>query len=206
MPATILTERLIEPSKMRGLGFYRMACLTGIFTGVAAGTTTAGHLIGIRNANAANLDFHIARILLRYWLVAGFTAAQEFRLDLLKLTAYTAAHTGSTGGANAALEARQSDQTAITDIVGRVAGTDALTAGTHTIGGLVTSLGGNELADGAAVVKSVRSDEIVSPDKHPVEILKPSQGLLLRNGILMGAGGTVRALLVVEGWLKDSSP
>ncbi len=208
MPASVLTNRMIEASKLRSKPFYRMSCLTGLFTGVAAGTPTAGHLIGLRNGEAAGgLEFNITRLLLKFWTTVGFTALQEFRLDLLKATAYSVAHTVGTGATDAAMQARASDLAANTTIVGHTAGTDAITAGTHTIGGLVMSVGIQELADGAAVPKKAVFEERVSVDKFPIEVLKPQEGLILRNGtVAMGAGGVVRAMLIAEGWLNDPTP
>lgn len=204
MPATIIRDRMIEPSKLRSLPFFRLHCLTGLLTGIAAGTATLGHVIGLRNGDTT-LDFHIARLLLEWVTTTGFTAAQEVRWDVYKATGYSAAHTGGSGAANENLSAR-GDYTANTTVVARVAGTDALTAGTHTFAGRVLTIGGHELATGAAVVNGAFRDELVSRDKHPVEILKPNEGLIVRNGILMGAGGVGRLKLVAEGWLKDSSP
>jgi hypothetical protein len=204
MPATIIRDRMIEPSKLRSLPFFRLHCLTGLLTGIAAGTATLGHVIGLRNGDTA-LDFHIARLLMEWVTTTGFTAAQEVRFDCFKATGYSAAHTGGTGAANENLSAR-GDYTANTTVVARVAGTDALTAGTHTIGGRVLSCGGLELADGATIRHQIFRDELVSRDKHPVEVLKPNEGLIVRSGILMGAAGVGRLKLVAEGWLKDSSP
>jgi hypothetical protein len=192
---------------MRGLAFHRLVALSGLLTGIVAGTATLGHVIGLRNGElAAGQDFHIARLFLRWWTTVGFTAAQEIGWDVYKATAYSAAHTGGTGAANVTLSPR-GDYTANTTVVARTAGTDALTAGTHTIGGRVLSIGGQELATGAAVVNKTLENELISYDRHPVEILKPDEGLIVRNcSVAMGAGGVGRLLLIAEGWMRDSSP
>lgn len=207
MPAVVTTQRLIEPSKMRGVPFHRLTCLSGLLTGIAAGSATLGHVIGFRNGDTTALgDFHIARLFMQWWTTVGFTAAQEIGWEVMKATAYTVAHTGGTGAANVNVAPR-GDYTANTTMVARTAGTDALTAGTHTIGGRLLAIGGHELATGAAVVNKTIQNELISRDRHPVDILKPNEGLIVRNcAVAMGAGGVGRLLLIAEGWIKDSSP
>lgn len=207
MPAVVTTQRLIEPSKMRGVPFHRLTCLTGLLTGIAAGSASAGHLIGWRNGDTSALgDFHIARLFMQWWTTVGFTAAQELFLDVHKASAYTVAHTVGTGATDVNPAAR-GDYTANTTMTAHVAGSTEITAGTHTIGARLLSIGGQELATGAAVVNKTFQNELVSRDRHPVDILKPNEGLIVRNGaIAMGAGGVGRLLLIAEGWIKDSSP
>ncbi len=207
MPATIATQRLIEPSRMRGLPFHRLVALSGLLTGIAAGTATLGHVIGFRNGDTTALgDFHIARLFMQWWTTVGFTAAQEIGFEAFKATAYTVAHTVGTGATDVNLEPR-GDYTANTTMVAHTAGSTAITAGTHTLAATpMLVIGGQELATGAAVVNKTIENELISRDRHPVDILKPNEGLIVRNRIAMGAGGVGRLLLVAEGWIKDSSP
>lgn len=184
-----------------GEGAYRTAAVSGLVTVVAAGTDTAGHLFTLRWAPASPnklLTAVIQRIRARWTTIAGFTAAQEVGWDLLKLTAYTAAHTGG----NAIVATKKNVNMPAATMTGRIADTGELTAGTQTIGGVIASSRFAELAAGAAVPKGFHEFVVDTNDNafHPI-VLLANEGLLLRNSILMGAAGTARLVIEVD-WLE----
>lgn len=189
-------------------GPYRTGRYSGLITGVVAGDGTNGHLWVCRwavpSATTALVDRRrvavIQRLRVRAFTVAGYTAAQEVLLAVYKLTGYSAAHAGGTaltpdkkfvaaptpGGAAAPL------------MTGRMAAAAQLTAGTHVIGtDSIAAASCAELAAAATVQKGA-IDILVSTEdliQHPIE-LTDQEGLLVRNEVAQGAGGTMR--LVVE--------
>ena len=191
-------------------GAYRSGKYSGLITTVAAGTGTAGHLWAARwSVPAATqlLDKRrvavLQRLRIRAKTIAGFTAAQEFQIALYKMTAYTAAHTGG----SAVVAEKKLNTMPAPLLTQRIAAAAELTAGTHTIG--TDPIGADssaELAAAATVAKGSAEIFLSSEDliQHPIELFDTgaaAEGLLLRNEILMGAGGTVR-LTVEMDWLE----
>jgi hypothetical protein len=201
--------------KSRGLnsgyseGAYRSGAHTGLLAGVGAGTATVGHIWTARWAPPGTnsvIDIRrraiIQRLRIRWFTVAGFTAAQEVGLELFRLTAYTAAYSGGTGAAVLTPSPKLS-AVPTSLMTGRIAGSDALTAGTQTLDtDPIGSASFAELAAAATVPKG--SFEIFLStedlDRHPI-ILAPNEGLVIRNLVAMGAGGTARVSVEMD-WLE----
>jgi hypothetical protein len=182
-------------------GSYRNGATSGLITTIAAGTASAGHLWAARWAPATN-DARkyavIKRLRATWFTVAGFTAAQEVQLQLFKLTGYTAAHTGGTA---ITPDKKQRSSVMPTPLLtGRIANTAELTNGTEVIATdplLTTSFA--ELAAGATVPKGFFSMLFEPSDQQggPL-VLETGEGLLIRNGVLMGAGGTARVCVELD--------
>jgi hypothetical protein len=183
---------LIPTGRRSSYGFFSLFTQTLILAaGVAAETASAGHLIGVRNSKAA--EFHVTFARLKLFTRTAPSAAQLYGVSLKKLTGYSAAHTGGgTGGANAALVARDvafASRAAASGldgsgVVARVAGDAALTAGTQTIGGTFMALEQHELIAAATVQLGNRERILKSHDRHPIFILKNTEGVIVTNNIL----------------------
>lgn len=191
----------------RGGGAYRTAAVSGLLTGVAAATATLGHLFALRWAPVETQKLQrlvIQRLRARWQTVAGFTAAQEVGMDLIVARSYSAAHTGGTA---VTLTGSNAKKVAVfpTSVVAdmRIGDTGALTAGTHTFDAQpIARVAFAELAAAATVPKGAMEIFLSTEDlaAHPI-VLAPNEGLVLRNSILMGAGGTARLAVELD-WLE----
>lgn len=205
------TNSRVISALQRAEGAYKTAAVSGLLTTVAAATASAGHLWAMRWAPTASQPKFclITRLRARLSTIAGFTGAQEVGMDLSILRAYTAAHTGGTaldlGGtvANSAKKRVAHPTSAVADM--RVGTTGALTAGTHTLDAQpIAQDQFAELAAGAAVPKG-KSEIFLSTedlDRYPIT-LAANEGLVIRNTVLMGAGGTARLVVEID-WLELS--
>lgn len=191
----------------RGEGAYRVAAVSGLLTGVAAASATAGHIFAARWSPAATSKLQravIQRLRARWFTIAGFTSAQEVGLSLSILRGYTASHAGGTAvtltGDNG--KKRQSLPTsAMADM--RIGTTGALTAGTHTFD--AQPIGQASFAElaAAATVPTGAFDLFLSTedlDRYPI-VLAKDEGIALRNTVSMGAGGTARVVVEID-WLE----
>lgn len=189
-------------------GAYRVGKYSGLITTVAAGTASAGHLWTAEWLLPAATQLTdkrrvavIQRLRVRAKTVAGFTAAQEFQLAVYKLTGVTAVHAG--GSAVAPEEKFNPTGMPNPLMAVRIAAAAELTDGTHAApGDPIASDSSAELAAAATVGKG-SVDMFMSTEDVPQFpfVLTSGEGLLVRNEILMGAGGTVR-LCVEMDWLE----
>lgn len=188
-------------------GAYRLCEETGLITGIAAGTASAGFLFAFRWTHATKLAL-ITSFRARWATIAGFTAAQEVGMQLFRATSYTVSSSGGTAitltGENLRKRATHGTTT-VADA--RISTTGALTAGTLTLDTHKMAAGSfAELAAAATVPKGFFEINMMPncPSfQHPL-VLSTNQGLILRNSILMGAGGTARVSVEVE-WLEVDS-
>lgn len=192
-------------------GAYRLAASTGLLTVVAAATATAGHIFAFRWSNASKLCL-ITNIRARWITVAGFTAGQEVGLDIIQARVYGSSHSGGTALTltGDSFKKRSSvvgghGTTNVGDI--RISTTGALTAvGSPALDGNAIAAGGfSELAAAATVPKGFFEVQwgINDHAHHPI-VLGQNQGFIVRNSILMGAGGTARVTVEVD-WLEVDS-
>lgn len=187
-------------------GAYRLQAGTGLFAGVAAASATAGHVFAFRWAQAGKFAV-IERIVAKWRTIAGFTAAQEVGLDLAVVRGYAAAHTGGTGIALAA-DAYKKRTIHGTSNVGdvRIGTTAALSAPN---GLLVSPLGADGFAELAAGVTTPKGSFNVefAPEfpTYPL-VLASGEGLIVRNLVAMGAGGTARVYVEVDWREVDEYP
>jgi len=201
--------RLNDVGKLKRAPFYSLRARTGAITAVAAATSSAGHLIGMRNAGAQG-ELHVMRMAMRFLATVDPSTEQAVGFQVHKCTAFTALHTGGTGAANqvpvsrAEADAQNPAYSAITAITARVAGTDALTAGTQTIAEALGFIDDFALADAATVKHTKFGYQWKSPDKHPLFILGTDEGLVVRNTVLMANSLAGHLIFELDGWLRDT--
>jgi hypothetical protein len=209
MDVQVRTINTSARAPSQGEGAYRIAAVSGLLTTVAAGTATAGHLWAVRWSPAVNGNVNQALLVLqrlraRLFTVAGFTAAQEFGMDLVVARAYTASHSGGTAATLTTNNCKKRTSMPTTVLASMQTGTTgALTAGTHTLDAQpIASTAYNELAAAATVPKGLSEIYISTEDldREPI-VLALNEGLVIRNTVLMGAGGTAR-LVVEMDWLE----
>lgn len=193
----------VTPRHPLATGAYRMCSYTGLLTAVAAGSATAGHLFAAHWTHATKMAL-ITSFRARWQTATGFTAAQETGLDLFVARPMSVAHTGGTllTMAGDAFKKRGAHATHSMASV-RVSTTGALTNGTNTLdANPVAASFGSELAAAATVPKGAFELNLSVNDlaMHPL-ILSFNNGLVLRNVIAMGAGGTARVAIEMD-WLE----
>lgn len=188
------------------------AFVTGARTGVvgatlAAGSATAGHVWACRfvaSAGGATVNRArralIQRFRAKFTTVAGFTAAQEVAFDLFKVTACTALPADGT----ALTPSKKATAFTSPLMTGKIATTAALTVGTYTFDtDPIRGCSWPELATGATIPKGPGGDIFMSTEdlaEFPL-ILAPDEGLVLRNVVAFGGGGTVRITVEMD-WLE----
>ena len=185
-----------DPSRLSLAKPYRLSMSSGLLTTVAAGTASAGHCAALRFVSATGLKFFVRRLRIHWETVAGFTAAQEVAFAAFKLSAYSAAHTG--GGA---ATVQPIGHAVASSLSARIGDTGALTAGTQTIGGQILRGCFSELAAAATLQKGF-IDEVAENELMPIAVLSDAEGILIRNEVLMGAGGTGRLTVEIDGFEK----
>lgn len=169
------------------VGSHRALALTGLVTGVAAGTASAGHLLAMRNPGA--LAIRLRRLDVACLTTTAFTTPQEVGFDLFKATAYSAPHTGGAGVVPSKAHTDVSPSV-VTSTQLRVSTTAALANGTETLD--TDRLCGDQFWSGAVgAAMAFRSFDFTD---YPLGglIFKASEGIVGRNTILMGAVGVVR--------------
>jgi hypothetical protein len=189
---------LLNSERITNAAFYSLAPSSGVLTTIAAGTASVGHLFAARfvptGGGAAKL-FHVTRLRMLWQTIAGFTAAQEVALAAFKLTGYSVAHTGGTAVTPLALAPGY----AASQLAARMADTAALAGGTHTIGAQLLRGAFSELATAASVQKGFIDEEAFA-SVHPIAVLGSNEGILIRNEVLQGAGGTGRLTVEIDGY------
>jgi hypothetical protein len=188
MPAT--PSPFIDKKRLIGAAHFHYGSPTGLLTGVAAGTASAGHVYALRNPSSAK-KLYISRVRLAFIPTTAFGAAQALSFALFKLTGYSAAHTG---GNAVTPQKRLTSSSKATVATARIGDTGALTAGTHTL--VATPI----FRCGSSHATLPVMDAVYEPrDDHPI-ILEANEGLLVRNEILMGASGVGVLIVEPEGW------
>ena len=189
-------------------GAYRIASVSGVLTGVAAASSTAGFLWSMRwspagTSNTGNIKFAlIQRLRARMATIHGPTATQELGIDLIMARSYSASPTGGTSATlttNNAKKRTAFPLTQMTDI--QVGNTGALTAGTQTLDAQpIAQQSVSEVAF-AATVQATPGPEILlttqDMEEYPI-VLAPNEGLIIRNTIAQGAGYTARLVVEVD--------
>jgi len=190
----VVRSFMIDKKKTLKAGHYRTVAASGLITGVAAGTASAGHLFSFRNPSASLLVV-VTRIRFFWATLVGFTAAQEIAMEAFRASAFTVDDTGGT----AVTPAKRRNAFATASLAAaRIATTGALTGGTVTLAAQpLLRRGVLELADGAAVAKRSFEVEWIPRDDHG-EVLAQNEGIIIRNAILMGAGGVGRLTVEVD--------
>ncbi len=196
-----------RPKEMNGgydlKGSFILSAPTGLVTGAAAGTASAGHLFTMRWASSTVSCF-IKRVAARFTCTTAYGTAQRTGCDLLLTRTYTVAHTGGTSveigsttvDTNSIISSLGTSIIAVNQI--KVATTAGLTDGTHvpdvnTIGTLVgwTAAIGDQVplaSSGAGGGYGILFDAAASTHRSPI-VLAADEGIIIRNTVLMGATG-----------------
>jgi hypothetical protein len=187
----------VKPAEYGSLGHYRLALTSGtIAAALAAGTGTAGHLFAFRWGDATRLAV-VTYIKLQFQTLALFTAGTltDFGFDAFALRSYTASHSTGTTGTGSKMRTSMGTSLA-TDI--RIAGTAALTSGTHTFdaNAFAASIGDSQRVNVAAGTEEQRVNDptlVFSPDsgrgEHPL-VFAQNEGFAIRNRTVWPAAGT----------------
>ncbi len=190
----VVRSFMIDKKKTYKFGHYRTVAASGLITGVAAGTGSAGHLFSFRNPSSTLLVF-VTQIRFYWSTLVGFTAQQEMAIEAYRASAYTVDASGGT----AVTPGKRRNAFATASIAGaRIATTGALTGGTVTLAAQpLMRRGVLELAEAATVSKRSFEAEWRPRDDHG-EVLAQNEGIIIRNSILMGAGGAGRLHVEVD--------
>jgi len=187
-------------------GAYRLQAGTGLLAGVAAGSATAGHVFAFRWAQAGKFAV-IERAVAKWRTIAGFTAAQEVGLDLVVARGYAALHTGGTAIplAGDAFKKRTTHGTSNANDV-RIGTTAALSAPNGLVLSQLGADGFAELAAGITTPKGFFNVEFAPEFPTYPLVLAAGEGLIVRNLVAMGAGGTARVYVEVDWREVDAYP
>jgi hypothetical protein len=184
------------------LGQYRATISTGAVTTIAAGTSTAGHLLSFRWGDTSGAHCYLRYVGAKFILTTAYGAAQETGCDMILARAYTASHTSGTAltiDATLGKLATHLPASKLTSL--RVATSAALTAGTHTLDGTpVSSVSHWSSAVGAQILNAdgtARHLYDARKDESPI-VFAQDEGFILRNTVLMGATGVGRWDFTIE--------
>jgi hypothetical protein len=182
------------------LGAYRYSGFTGLLPAALAANAEIFQFRWTDNVNLCLLKY----LKVRYAVITGFTAAQELAFDVQPSTAWSASGTGGAQIApNAANLMRRTNypQSKVGDM--RIATTAALGLGTKTLTGQSILTGMGKTLAAAATVQDASFESVMdltSTFDDPM-IFQQNEGFSVRNSILLGAAGTVRASIQV-GWAE----
>ncbi len=190
----------VNPNGVPGVvtGIYRTSFESGLTTGLLAGDTVFSMLW--QNANLKALIQHIR---LGAQIVTPFTAGQEIGAKAFVARSFTVADSGGTAQTIANLtkiSSANNSASLLTDLRGATTG--ALTPGTRTLDGaaILAVYGDQLLAAASAAFSPIVGEYQPQATRYPV-ILAQNEGVVFRNIIAHGAGGTVRFFWDVE-WLE----
>lgn len=186
----------------QALGHYRLCATSGVLTGVAAGSATAGFLFAMR-APATNLMV-MQRLKVKLWTIIQPTATLELSLKAFRLTGYTVAISGGTSIPLTSPQFKKRTSYASTTIqAASISTTGALTAGTHTLDtNEFTSEGQAEGAATEALNPNIIEMEYLGNEagEHGM-VFTGNEGFIIRNEITMSAGFTGRMSVAVD-WFE----
>lgn len=193
MPA--VPSYLIDVTRLGGVSFYSLSLASGLLTTIAA----AGQLCAFRYVSAgagAELLFHVTHLRSQWLTSAGFTAAQEMAIAAYKVNTFTTPPGGSGQVPLALAPTYPASQ-----LLGYIASTTALTSAVFTLDRQIFRGGYAELAAGASVQKGFIDEQApMLDDPHPVCVLGNQDGIVVRNEVLMGAGGVGRLVVDIRGY------
>lgn len=188
--ATFKAARVsLRPAEV--INWNSFGAVSGALTGVAA----AGPVFSFRNTGANPLM--VRRIQVGFATTTAFTAAQALVYSLLKANGFTASDSGGTSLYTAGANKHRNSMTNIAsapDI--RIAAAAALTAGTRALEAVALGIAGGS---STGVGTSMPQTPLLSHDAgdYPL-ILAQNEGLVIANGIAMGAAGVIQLLVNIE--------
>lgn len=175
---------------MESLGQYSLSEFSGLTTGIAA----LGELFQLRWTDATNLLI-LRYLKVRWATITGFTAAQECGLVANKVSAWSADGSGGTTITPSVSNTTNRNSYPVSKIGSmRISTTGALTAGTKTFAGNGFATGMRKTMAAAATVQDTDFELEFDSAKGNVApiILAQNEGIVVRNVIAQGAGGTAR--------------
>mgnify|MGYP001559871934 CR=1 FL=1 len=186
-------------------GAYQVADITGALSTIAAGTATAGHLFGFRWAHATK-SCVILKLSASLFTTTAFTTGQEVGLSAFIARGYTANHTGgaqinfnaSSGNVGKLNTDYQTSNMGNSQAI--LASTVALTSGTHTLDATpFAHAAAFEAPTAAAVARTPLVLRCLDGMflEHPL-ILRQDEGIVIRNAVLMGAGGVAKLVVQMQ--------
>lgn len=203
----------------QGEGAYSIAAVSGVFTGVAAGTTAAGHIFAMRfpaAAASAPTDvrkyFVLQRLRAKWRTNTAFTVGQQISMDLSIVRAYTAPHTGGVASMTPSLKRTTFPSqgtvpgptaSLVTAANMQIANAGALTNGTEVFDAQPIKWDSfAELAGSATTYKGTMELFLSQEDldRYPI-VLANNEGIVIRNLVAMGAVGTAQLGVELD-WLE----
>lgn len=209
-----MTVALYRPAANTGRfisrGDYGFDVPTGSVTTIAAKTASAGQLLIFRNPSST-VSVRLRKLLARFTLTTAYNAAQETGCDLILAHSFTVNGTNGTAvdvGSTVAHSGKAysgQPTSVITAGCVRVADNAAITAGTHTLdANSYSSLSDWSGAIGDQVPRSTSGAAgnygvLFDADRAGVPLIfGANQGFVVRNLIVMGAGGVGRWQFLCE--------
>jgi hypothetical protein len=189
-PNSLAFRATLRPNDIGTLGSYRLATFTGLTAGIAANAP----LFSWRWGDASRVAI-LRYLRIRAAVVTGFTAAQELAFDAMIARSWTTNDSGGTAivfTANNAKKRTSMGQSLVTDC--RIAAAATLTAGARTLDANPIMAGVAKTLAAAATVQDAVLEETfdaTNGQDFPF-VFAQNEGFVVRNSILMGAGGTVR--------------
>jgi hypothetical protein len=188
------------------LGEYKLAAQSGLATTLAAATTTAGHVFCMRNPHAT-ASAVIRFLNVNFITTTGFTTIQPMAYDVIMGRSSSVVYTGGTaidlGSTLASPKLRTGAPTSIFGVVNnvRIASTTALVAGTQTLDAMPLAqkggVGATTIAASFDALLWDSRDSGASTIRSPL-VIGPSEVMVVRNVILMGAAGVGYITVNVE--------
>lgn len=174
---------------------FSIAAASGLITGVAADDP----LFAMRWGSATK-DALIWRVHAKLVVVSGFTAAQEVGAGIYVGRSYTVSPSGGNGltiTGNNAKRLTASATTALTEA--RISNTGAVTVGTVSLDAQFVAADGAYALAAAATVQNpvIEIEKCFMDDGGPLQLTQ-NEGLVLRNLVAFGAGGTARLYVEVD--------
>lgn len=183
------------------LGSYRQEFTSGAVTTIAAGTSSAGHILALRSSTA-NEGSRIRSLTAEFILTTAFSAAQEVGFDAFVVRAYSAAHTGGTALTISGNDGKVLKDEPSATLAGRVASASALTAGTQTFD--TNPIASDSVWCGAVgAILGPRTYDFTTSSEGGILLIggdgsTTCEGLVVRNTVLMGAAGVGKWRFTVE--------
>lgn len=185
-------------------GAYRYSAFTGL---LPAALATAAPIFLLRNPDV-NKKVILQYLKIRYAVITGFTAAQELGFDAVLFRNMQIPTAGGTQISAAGNNLKKNSAQAPSVVDARISGTAALTApvGPAVIEANPILTGVAKTLATAATVQDIAFDEEydgTNGSDYPI-ILHQFEGIMVRNSLVLGAAGTIRASITAA-WLESSA-
>ena len=188
---TFLAQR-ISQRPVQNLGWYSVGATSGALTGVAA----AAPVFSLRNITSPNL-LMVRRVSVGFSTTTAFTAAQALEYDLFFARTFTASDSAGTAIAiTGNLNKLRTSLATPTSLDCRISAAAAITAGTRTLDTVALGIAAGS-STGVGTTMPLTTLMAHEAGAHPI-ILAQNEGLVITNGIAMGAIGVIRLYVNIE--------